>query len=88
MVTRGERLHYDGEVYRLLCPERGVALRSAAPPVEVPIYVASPGPANLRLTVPLADGWIGTRSSAKAQGSSLTRSLLGGTGGQSIEIST
>ena len=51
MVTRGERLHYDGEVYRLPLPGgEGVALRSAAPPVEVPIYVASLGPANLRLT--------------------------------------
>jgi len=60
MVTRGERLHYDGEVYRLPLPGgEGVALRSAAPPVEVPIYVASLGPANLRLTGALADGWIG-----------------------------
>lgn len=29
------------------------------PPVHVPIYVASLGPANLRLTGELADGWIG-----------------------------
>ena len=30
------------------------------PPVHLPIYVASLGPANLRLTGDLADGWIGT----------------------------
>ena len=34
-------------------------IRSSAPPVHVPIYVASLGPANLRLTGELADGWIG-----------------------------
>jgi F420-dependent oxidoreductase-like protein len=60
MVTRGERLDYQGEVYQLPLPEgEGVALRSAAPRVEVPVYVASLGPVNLRLTGALADGWIG-----------------------------
>ena len=34
-------------------------MRSAAPPVEVPIYVASLGPANLRMTGELAEGWLG-----------------------------
>jgi alkanesulfonate monooxygenase SsuD/methylene tetrahydromethanopterin reductase-like flavin-dependent oxidoreductase (luciferase family) len=29
------------------------------PPVHIPIYIASLGPANLRLTGALADGWIG-----------------------------
>jgi len=60
MVTRGERLDYQGEMYQLPLPGgEGVALRSAARPVEVPIYVASLGPANLRLTGAVADGWIG-----------------------------
>jgi len=60
MVTSGERLRYDGEVYRLPRPGgEGKALRAAARPVEVPVYVASLGPANLRLTGELADGWIG-----------------------------
>ena len=60
MVTRGERLDYHGEVYQLPLPaSEGVALRTAAQPVEVPIYVASLGPANLRLTGAVADGWIG-----------------------------
>jgi alkanesulfonate monooxygenase SsuD/methylene tetrahydromethanopterin reductase-like flavin-dependent oxidoreductase (luciferase family) len=48
-------------VYELPLPGgEGRAIRSMAPPVEVPIYVASLGPANLRLTGSLADGWIGT----------------------------
>jgi F420-dependent oxidoreductase-like protein len=60
MVTRGERVSFDGEVYQLPLPGGdGVAIRSAASPVEVPIYVASLGPANLRLTGELANGWIG-----------------------------
>ena len=60
MVTRGERLDYQGEGYQLPLPNgEGLSLRSAARPVEVPIYVASLGPANLRLTGALADGWIG-----------------------------
>lgn len=34
-------------------------IRSSLPPVHVPVYVAALGPANLRLTGELADGWIG-----------------------------
>ena len=34
-------------------------IRSPLAPRHVPIYVASLGPANLRLTGELADGWIG-----------------------------
>ena len=60
LVTAGERLSYDGEVYRLPLPGgEGKALRTAAPPAPVPVYVASLGPANLRLTGEMADGWIG-----------------------------
>ena len=59
-ITRGERLVHDGEVYRLPLPDgEGRAIRSALPAGDVPIYVASLGPANLRLTGELADGWIG-----------------------------
>ncbi len=62
MVSRGDRLAYEGQVYQL--PLRrpggpGRALRPAAPPVAVPIYVAAIGPANLRLCGELADGWLG-----------------------------
>ncbi len=60
MITSGERLAFDGDVFQLPLPGgEGKALRSAAPPVPVPIFVASLGPANLRLTGALADGWIG-----------------------------
>ena len=59
-VARGERLTYDGVVHQLPLPDgEGKAIRSAAPPSEIPIYVASLGPANLRLTGAMADGWIG-----------------------------
>ena len=59
-VARGDKVEYDGTVYRLPLPGgAGKALRSMAPPVAVPIYLASLGPANLRLTGELADGWIG-----------------------------
>lgn len=59
-VTAGERLEHHGEIYDLPLPGgEGKALRSAIPPVHVPIYVASLGPANLRLTGAMADGWIG-----------------------------
>ena len=60
-ITRGERSQYDGEVYTLPLPGgAGRAIRSSAPPVEVPIFVASLGPRNLRMTGALADGWVGT----------------------------
>lgn len=60
-VARGEHLVYDGKVYTLPLPNgAGRAIRVAAPPTEIPIYVASLGPANLRMTGELADGWIGT----------------------------
>jgi F420-dependent oxidoreductase-like protein len=60
-VARGEHLSYDGKIYTLPLPGgAGKAIRVAAPPTEIPIYVASLGPANLRMTGELADGWIGT----------------------------
>jgi F420-dependent oxidoreductase-like protein len=60
MITAGERLSYDGTVYQLPLPDgQGKAIRSRAETAPIPIYVASLGPANLRLTGELADGWIG-----------------------------
>lgn len=60
MITGGERLSYDGKVYQLPLPGgEGKAIRSRAETAPIPIYVASLGPANLRLTGELADGWIG-----------------------------
>ena len=62
-ITAGDRLEHHGPVYELPLPGgEGRAIRSLMPPAHVPIYVASLGPANLRLTGELADGWIGTRS--------------------------
>ena len=60
MASRGDRLEYDGEIYRLPLPDgEGKAIRTRAEPTGVPIYLASLGPANLRLTGAAADGWIG-----------------------------
>lgn len=60
-ITRGESSEYDGRFYKLPLPGgAGRAIRSAAPPVDVPIYVAALGPRNLRMTGAVADGWIGT----------------------------
>ena len=59
-ITAGERLEYHGDVFDLPLPDsEGRSIRSLMPPTHVPIYVASLGPANLRLTGELADGWIG-----------------------------
>ncbi len=65
-IFNGETLAYDGELYTLpLDAEHGgsgegKALRTGAPPTpDLPIYVASLGPANLRMTGELADGWLG-----------------------------
>jgi F420-dependent oxidoreductase-like protein len=59
-VTAGERLAYDGQTYMLPLPGgQGRPIRSMLPATHIPIYVAALGPANLRLTGELADGWIG-----------------------------
>lgn len=60
-ISAGERLQYEGDVYQLPLPGgQGRPIRSLLPPAPIPIYVAALGPANLRLTGELADGWIGT----------------------------
>jgi F420-dependent oxidoreductase-like protein len=60
MVAAGQRLDYHGQIYQLPLPGgEGRAIRSRLPPAYIPIYLASLGPANLRLTGELADGWIG-----------------------------
>ncbi|WP_424186854.1 LLM class flavin-dependent oxidoreductase [Actinokineospora sp. G85] len=59
-VSAGERLTHDGEVYPLPLPGgRGRALTPLVAPAHVPVYVAAMGPANLRLTGEVADGWLG-----------------------------
>ncbi len=60
-VAAGERLAYTGRTYTLPLPDsQGRALRSPVAGAEIPIYVASMGPANLALTGAKSDGWIGT----------------------------
>lgn len=59
-ISSGQRLSYAGRVYTLPLPNgEGRPLRSALPPMHLPVYVAALGPANLHLTGELADGWIG-----------------------------
>jgi alkanesulfonate monooxygenase SsuD/methylene tetrahydromethanopterin reductase-like flavin-dependent oxidoreductase (luciferase family) len=61
MVTRGERVAYQGEYYELPLPGgEGKALKSSAPPMQIPIYLATLSPKSLELTGEIADGWIGT----------------------------
>lgn len=59
-VSRGDRLEHEGEVYPLPLPDSaGAALQPMVAPQHVPVYVAAMGPANLRLTGEMADGWLG-----------------------------
>ncbi len=62
MVTRGERLIYQGEIYQLPLPggEGKALVSSARPRPAIPIYLATLGPKTLELTGELADGWLGT----------------------------
>jgi F420-dependent oxidoreductase-like protein len=62
IVSRGERLIYDGEIYHLPLPGgEGKALKSGAQPQpDIPVYLATLSPKSLELTGELADGWIGT----------------------------
>lgn len=65
-IFNGEVLEYEGEFHHLpLTPEHGgsgegKALKPGAPPTpDLPIYIASLGPKNLRMTGAVADGWLG-----------------------------
>lgn len=60
IVSRGEKLEHPGEIYPLPLPDSaGRALWPLVAPAPVPVYVAAMGPANLRLTGEVADGWLG-----------------------------
>lgn len=60
ILSRGERLEHEGEIYPLPLPDSsGAALRPLMRPRHVPVYVAAMGPQNLRLTGEVADGWLG-----------------------------
>ncbi|WP_232315814.1 LLM class flavin-dependent oxidoreductase, partial [Mycobacterium celatum] len=48
------------DIYPLPLPDSaGAALVPMVAPQHVPVYVAAMGPANLRLTGAVADGWLG-----------------------------
>lgn len=58
----GERISYDGRHHQLPLPDgQGKALRLAQPAnPDIPIWLATLGPASLRYTGEAADGWVGT----------------------------
>jgi F420-dependent oxidoreductase-like protein len=60
-ISAGGRVEYHGQIYQLPLPgSAGRSIRSRMAATRIPIYIASLGRANLRLTGELADGWIGT----------------------------
>lgn len=60
-IASGDRLSYEGKTITLPLPDsQGRSIRSPVGGVVIPIYVASMGPANLRLTGAKSEGWIGT----------------------------
>ncbi|MDP6606622.1 MAG: LLM class flavin-dependent oxidoreductase [Dehalococcoidia bacterium] len=59
LAASGERVAYEGQVYELPLPGgEGRALRSSAPPHDIPIHLATLGPRSLEITGEIADGWI------------------------------
>ena len=61
IISRGERLAYQGKYFTLPLPGgEGKALRSGAQPRQFPIYLATLSPKGLAMTGEIADGWLGT----------------------------
>lgn len=54
MILNGDRVNYSGEIFKL----KSFRLQFTPPRKNIPIYIASIGPKNIRLTGELADGWI------------------------------
>lgn len=54
LILSGGPVNYDGSQYKL----RDFALNFTPPRDRIPIYLAAVGPANVRLTGELADGWL------------------------------
>ncbi|HEY7534878.1 MAG TPA: LLM class flavin-dependent oxidoreductase [Thermodesulfobacteriota bacterium] len=54
LILSGERVDYDGEIFKL----RNFRLQFTPGRKSIPIYIASLGPRNIRLTGEIADGWI------------------------------
>ncbi|MEP6870949.1 MAG: LLM class flavin-dependent oxidoreductase [Anaerolineaceae bacterium] len=65
MACSGERVTYNGKVYQLPLPGgEGRALKTSAPPAQVPIYLATLGPKSLEVTGEIADGWLASSFTA------------------------
>jgi F420-dependent oxidoreductase-like protein len=62
MAFAGEKLEYHGKYHELPLPDgEGKALRLSQPGnADIPIYLATLGPASLEYTGAAADGWLGT----------------------------
>ncbi|HUF52302.1 MAG TPA: LLM class flavin-dependent oxidoreductase [Dehalococcoidia bacterium] len=62
IVQSGEKVSYDGKVYKLPLPGgEGKAIRSAMGATDsVPVYLATLSPKSLEMTGEIADGWLGT----------------------------
>ncbi len=59
LATGGQRVAYDGAVYKIPFPGgEGRAMRMGVPARHIPIYMATLGPKNLQATGELADGWL------------------------------
>jgi F420-dependent oxidoreductase-like protein len=56
-VLSGDRLVYEGEVFRVT---QGLRLINKPLRPDLPIFVASLGPKNVEMTAELADGWLPT----------------------------
>ena len=54
MILSGERVNYEGEIFNL----KNFRLQSKPLRRNIPIYLASLGPKNLKLTGEIADGWL------------------------------
>lgn len=65
LAASGERLTYNGKVYELPLPGgEGRALKTSAPPAQIPIYLATLGPRSLEVTGAIADGWLASSFTA------------------------
>ncbi len=62
MISRGDKLQYDGQIFHLPLPGgQGKSIKSGAPPSpDIPVYLATLSPVSLALTGEVADGWLGT----------------------------
>lgn len=58
-VLSGERVKYDGEIYKI-GTSKSLKILNPVVRKDLPIYVASLGPKNVEMTAEKADGWLPT----------------------------